>query len=663
MKTTNLFSGIVALAAISLTACSNELPNSGPEVFEKDDVRYVSISITNPPATRADKEFENGEGDENTVKDAFFIFYDEYGRVIGDNNVVNLTLTDPATSNGSAGQIASTVVELQIPRGSNPPAYVMAFLNPVNYSEVSSKNNIEDLRNQIRESYLCSHNLFAMNNSAYYGHNYITGADNVKILGAPVFDKNLYPTRDAAEKADAEGVIDIYVERYAAKVRFELNQAGIKDQTVGTGNNTYTLAFAPQFWTVNADAPNMYASKRFENSNSNDHEVPSLTDVNDMLEGWTTWNDPINHRSYWACSPGYYATDFPAVSDEIIDQVQDGTGAGKVVGNFALKYYSYNQITNQDPEIKVGKEVLVGNTASNYKYVLENTMGKEAFNSPNPKAAAPSLVIVGRYKLKKGNTEIDYTTNNCHGFCLYAEGLHYIDNAPENDPNASTIKKFMMDRNGILAVDQNGTLMTSAVSEELLNCFEVKHPSKDVRHGQKVPHRYVTLQLKDGLKPADLQGLYYQPAGSTNWSPITKTATETFEEIVTGINSLLWAQIGNAQAFKDGDGYFSIPIQHLGITENTSESPYVTTTITNPDNTTTTTTVLDWKKVRVGDFGLVRNHVYSIKVSAIEGLASGIEDPDNPLVPSMETDDYWVKYKINILNWRVVPAQIGIILK
>ena len=46
MKTTKLFSGTVALAALALTACSNEIPsNNGPEVSEKDDVRYLRISI------------------------------------------------------------------------------------------------------------------------------------------------------------------------------------------------------------------------------------------------------------------------------------------------------------------------------------------------------------------------------------------------------------------------------------------------------------------------------------------------------------------------------------------------------------------------------------------------------------------------------------------
>ena len=409
----------------------------------------------------------------------------------------------------------------------------------------------------------------------------------------------------------------------------------------------------PEAWSINADAPEMYASKRFENSNSADHLVPTYAEVQEMLGTWTTWNDAPNHRSYWACSPGYYATKFPAVSDDIIDEAPEGTGAGVAVGDYALRYYSYNQIADQSENNKSdGKgNTVFNNGGTNWKYVLENTMGKDAFKSANPKAAAPSVVIVGHYEVWKDGAQI----KDSPGFCLYADNLYFTDNVPASMGNVSTIKTVLMDRNGILAVDENGTLMTSAnVTSALSNCLEIAHPSKNVRGQQKVPHRFVTLQLKKNLTAADLQGLFYKPAGSDTWQPIEATDTQTLGEVIDGINKLLWAQLGNAQIYNQNKGYFSIPIQHLGITENpvaaNANPPIVDGSV-------------NWKNVRVGDFGLVRNHVYSLEVSAIKGLASGIDGPDNPIVPSMEEDEYWVKYKINILNWRVVPAETGIVLK
>ena len=690
MKTTNLFSGTVLLAALALTACSNELPNSGPEVSDKDEIRYVRISIANPPSTRAEgtedsegsdntetpsaPEFATGSPEENMVKDIYFIFYDKEGNVVGNNSIVDMQ-TDPFVDNTgnptpSVGKIATTIVQLQIPKGSEKPAYVMAFLNPVNYSEVSNKDNINDLRNSIRTNYLCAHNCFAMNNSAYYGNNPITGSTNVKMLGAPVYTDRLHKTYEEAVGSDAS-TIDIYVERYAAKVNFKLDNSKIDDQTIGKDDNIYVLTYVPEYWTVNADAPSMYASKRFENSNAADNLVPTYAQVQATLGTWTKWNDEDNYRSYWACSPGYYASasQFPTVSDDIIDYVKEHpfdsepykentTGAGAVIEDatgenvFALRYYSYNQITNKDKYIKVG--VKVADNASNYKYVLENTMGESAFRyTANPKAAAPSVVIVGYYKLQKGGTTITYDK----GFCLYAEGLYYIDGIPANDEKAMTIKNVLMNNNGILAIDNAGTLLTyenavntpaegvSADNQGLRKCFNVVHPSLDVRGTQKLPHRYVTLQLDPNT---DLTGLYLKNPDTNSWTQITKND-------VTNINKLLWAQLGNARIYTQNKGYFSIPIQHLRITEDPVAS--VEDRPIAPDGS------INWKNVRVGDFGLVRNHVYTLEVSAIQGLASGIDNPDNPLVPAMEEDDYWVKYKINILNWRVVPVQGGIVLK
>lgn len=674
MKKTNLLAGTAAFMALAFSSCSNDLNVDNPQVSENDEIRYLRISIANPPSTRAEgdseedpeesgstdaSKFETGTDAENMVKDIYFIFYDNDGNVVGKNSILEME-NDPFEDalGPSVGKIATTIVQLQIPKGSKRPSYVMAFLNPVKYSEVSNKENIDELRNSTRTAYLCDHGCFAMNNSAYYGNNPITGASNVKMVGAPVLDGRLHNTYEDADKSDAL-TIDIYVERYAAKVNFKLNEnIKIDDQNIGTDANKYVLTYVPEFWTVNADAAEMYASKRFENSESKKDVTPTYAQVQATLGSWTKWNDPDNYRSYWACSPGYYATEFPTVSDDIIDNATEGTGAGEIVGDYKLKYYSYNQISKVKGDVEdkdfnlnqIGRKVT---KKGNYKYVLENTMGKGAFETANPKAAAPSVVIVGHYNLKKGSTPISYDK----GFCLYTDGLYYIDGIPnkDKDPDAQTIKTAMMNRNGIIAVDNEGTLLTynNAVTVEAENvaadqqglrkCFKVVHPSATVRGDQKLPHRYVTLQLDPD---ADLTEnvLYYKNTNTNVWTQITK-------DDVTEINKLLWAQLGNARIYTQNKGYFSIPIRHLRFTEDYNAS------LLNKDGS------INWNNARIGDFGLVRNHVYSLEVSAIEGLASGIDNPDNPLVPAMEEDDYWVKYKINILNWRVVPVQGGIVLK
>ncbi|MDE6269960.1 MAG: Mfa1 fimbrilin C-terminal domain-containing protein, partial [Muribaculaceae bacterium] len=512
-----------------------------------------------------------------------------------------------------------------------------------------------------------------MTNSAYYGNNPITGATNVKMTGAPILADQLFKTREEAQAAKDGQIVNIYVERLAAKVQFVLNEQGIKDFKF-SDENPYALTFVPEIWTINADEPREYSIKRFDNTDANTDVIPTFAEVNDMLGGWTTWNDPALHRSYWGCSPSYYSTDFPQVSDDIIDQVEGNTliggvvgsqhGAGVPVGDFALRYYSYNQITDPNaPDYMRGVRDYKANDMGVLpcKYVMENTMGLSSFNSINPYACSPSVLVIGHYDLKYNGATVTAPA----GFCIYNNIVYYKDLTSEGNAgmpeDAMSIVDAMLNQNQVLVNAAGEAFNSKNIPEELKALFEVVHPSKEIRGTQAVPHRYVTLQIKHAVEGDEeseaawrtlLSNFYFAEAGSQQ--PVQATANTNLgvHEIVNNLNKLLWQQLGIAQAYTNNKCYYSIPIQHLGITENN-----VATSPINADGT------IDWKKARRGDFGLVRNHVYTIKVESIEGLAHGIQDPDNPLVPSTPQDSYFVKYRINILNWRIVPVQGDIVLK
>lgn len=640
MRKLNLISGALGVTALALTACSNEMPVNDNGVAQKDEVRFMRVAIANATGTRADEQFQDGIGKENDVNNMYFRLYDSNGKAISAETAVLGDLTDVNVTgqNGNVGAIKQAVLQISIPRNTNYPAYVVCFINPVSYDEISDDANMEALRNLIRKDY-SDGEYFAMTNSVYFGNDPISGATDVKMSGAPIQASQLYTTKEAAEDGDAS-VVNIYVERYAAKVNFTLEADAISDYVYGG----YNMTFVPEFWTINAASPNMYAIKRYADDNSATTSIPTMESVDKMLQGWDTWNDPANFRSYWACSPSFYASEFPQVSDNIIDKVAEGqTGAGVAVAPYSLCYYSYNQIAGKDNYNGFGKGMTVTPGTSNYKYALENTMGKDAFASLNPKAAAPSVVLVGNYKLTKGTTEIPANT----GFCLYNSNLYYVKDAPAADSDTKTIMQALLDANRVLytAGTTPGTytrLSSANLPETMANLFEVVHPSASVRGQQVVPHRYVTLQLKQGT--TNFTGLYYRPDGAADYIPVEVNAGQTAAQVVDQINFLLWQQLGNASQYTDGKCYFSIPIQHLGYTESEDGAPE-------------TNGVLDWKKVKVGDFGLVRNHVYNIVVDEIKGRADGIQGLDNPLVPSMESTDMWIKYRVNILNWRVVPTQ------
>ncbi len=662
MRKLNLISGALGLATLALTACSNEMPVDKNVVAEQAETRFLRVSIANTPSTRADETFAIGTEDENKVGSIMLKFFDASGNPLNDVTTTKVDGTDTGWKDNtgdpipSVGVFKEAVMQVNIPRGTNFPSYVMCYINPVDYAADMNNKSMYELRSEERADYSDDSDNFAMTNSVYYGSNPLTGASQVKISATPILPEQLVTSLDAINETGEDGKpvyqsVEIYVERYAAKVNFTLNQAegAIKDQTVGA----YTLSFEPEMWSINADAPTMYVVKRFADNDAETTGIPSYAKVQESLGGWTDWNNANLHRSYWACSPGFYAKNFPLVSDNIIDYVAENpltgedagntTGAGVAVGDYALRYYSYNQITDASNNSEgFGKPVSKDGT--NSKYVLENTMGKDAFDCQNPKAAAPSVIVVGSYSIKKGETEV----TNPAGFYTYNSNLYYRETVPEADVEGKTIMDALLASNQILFTDQTGTLLNANASATVKNYFEVVHPSKAVRElqgNQPIPHRYVTLQLKSGLP--SYEGLYYRPMGTDERRAVTAA-------VVDQLNLQLWSQLGVARVYNQNKGYFSIPIQHLGVWENTTYKDGLPP-IENG--------VINWKNVRVGDFGLVRNHVYDIQVAGIDGMASGIDNLNNPLVPSMEENEYFVKYKINILNWRIVPVQNNIILK
>ncbi len=634
MKKTSFLYGALGLMTLGLAACTSDMPeitNNG--VAQNDEVRYLRVAIANPPSSRA-AEFVNGTDAENQVNNMYFQFYDAAGNPInGETTLLDIPDSgeipfDPVTpANGNVGKVREAVVQLSLQRGAAYPSYVVCFINPVDYAELGNATTMASLHSQKRSSYMASSTSgFAMNNSVYYGADKVSGASNVRIFGTPILAENLKNSLAEASSDENTDIVNIYVERYAAKVNFTLATENITPITDVTG---YTLTFVPEAWSINADAPEMFAAKRFDRTATESEDIPTYAQVNTMLGTWTTWNDADNFRCYWACSPSYYATEFPQVSDDIIDKVEgDGTGAGQIVGNYALKYYSYDQIMN-GTGAAAGVKTFNGST----KYTMENTMGAAAFNSLNPKAAAPSVVLVGHYDLTPTGATAALPVTD--GFCLYGGQVFFRGSVPAGAPTGSTtmLRKFVAE-NEILAVDGTGTLLKTNNMTPFTSVLEVAHPGADVRGTQPIPHRYVTLQLKS--VPAT--PLYFKPAGSDTWVAVTA-------DNLTYVNTLLWQQLGNASSYTQNKCYYSIPIQHVGFYENTAGQPV------NDQG------AIEWANVRVGDFGLVRNHVYNINVTGITGRANGIENLENPLVPSMDDTNYWIKYTVNILNWRVVPTQ------
>ena len=169
------------------------------------------------------------------------------------------------------------------------------------------------------------------------------------------------------------------------------------------------------------------------------------------------------------------------------------------------------------------------------------------------------------------------------------------------------------------------------------NDFTVEHPSQAVREEAEatVAGRFVSLQMALDNDGNPATGYVYYDANATGnkYIPITSANVEA-------VNAMLLTA-GYARKYGKGLAYFSIPIQHLGFEATSVDAKGV----------------LDYSKCRAGSFGLVRNHLYTININSITGLATALRDENQPIVPPMDEQTYYISAKLNVLNWRLVPPQ------
>lgn len=695
MKKINFLFGALAALAMggAVTACSDDDLDKGIDngVAEVDQTRYLSVAISTPSiaGSRAADDaptgnFDDGSKNESEVDEIIFVFYDGAGnptatmKTITGDNLAN-GWTDNYTD-ANVTRFWSSVIPVELTQGQTIPSYVMCYVNPIDKTGIDRMTLAEvEADTRVRIKGAGANGKFAMSNSVYYGNNPISGANDVRMMATPIVESQLFKDQgeaDAAVKAadpEAAGVLQIYVERYAAKIGLNMLPTAIKPYAVNVkdGDNwvSKNIIFTPKCWRPNAIDMKTFVTKAFSTGKQLPLDPTKTATFQDMTtafansgmagEGLTGWNDPDNFRSYWACSPSYFANAYPKVSDNITD-VTDNGGAYP----YALKYFTYTEFVNGvestenpaeagitwDPtngfNANPGSYNAGGTTnvaSSGYFYSRETTASIDNIKNSemNSKAVVASAVIVGNYKLEGEAANAD--------FYLYG-----VLNGRPNYYTAADIKAAMIENQLVLFNDEECTDPATTA-----NLFVVEHPKASVRQvtipaeteGEEdevvkgnVPGRLVTLQLSAVPQPA----LYFNNNG---------TIEAIDEDNIDAANRLLWKTVSTAQMFHNGLAFFSIPIRHLGYGKNVNDANAPLTS--SPDGASAN--VYNWGNMRRGDFGVVRNHVYTLNVTEIKGLGTGLRSDDQPIVPPMDPEDYWIAARLNILSWRVVPAQ-GVIL-
>lgn len=113
---------------------------------------------------------------------------------------------------------------------------------------------------------------------------------------------------------------------------------------------------------------------------------------------------------------------------------------------------------------------------------------------------------------------------------------------------------------------------------------------------------------------------------------VTTLYTSAGVEISDGVNKFntaLRTQANSAMIWESGKTYYYTAIPHLG-----------------SDGT-------------IGQYGVVRNHVYQINITEIKGFGTPVYDSDETIIPVTPADDAsYLAAKINVLAWKIVEKEV-----
>lgn len=687
MKTKKILFG--GLAALLMTACTNDMPDmdGNGQVTENETTTYVRVSLTSSMGTRA-AEYENGSADENEVKKILLTFFDAGRNYVGKtevtvtgDNTIKEDAGDPGSSTGlgnTVEKILTVVAPVTLPQNINYPKYVVAYVNPTSVSGDLATDKLEDAMNFIRNRSTVSYDgARTMNNSVYYSGNtgYVRFATEVD------FKTNFFETEDAAMNA-TDAAIEITVERMEAKVRLSndlgaLSSDPIESDVTEGGIPSYTLEFVPEAWFVNGTEKRSfliknYRSQRVNFLSGNQTGTDFGMSLNDLQNAFKTnntkndkrendVNDPTNLRSYWAIDPTYFTTadDKVDLYPDVSYDVKYGENINTDGKTYPLEYRSYTDVLKENKAANSTNYVKFNSDERRtHEYVLENTMSYNTLTGTDAKASMTSVVLLGHYVVKNGSGAVVFdgtTTDKSKAFYVRHEAgdKKYVMISDEE------AKDFMLERGGstlfVQTIDADGNPVAN--SFEPLRAAHVKsgnygvsyddfdlvYPGTDRTSGKKLSEQWRTMRLVGDKADKGLKNtkIYVYEATLDNGNGGYKSVSEIDETGIQDIKEKLYSTYGVLEKFQTGKAYFNVPLKHIW-KANVSSNEF------------------DPKTIVLGDYGVVRNHIYDLTINSIKGLGTGIGEIDQPIVPPTDNEHYFISTRLRILQWRAVKQNVDL---
>ena len=399
------------LACTLFAACSNEENSAINSGQEEGQLSYVAVNIVNanPTGSRVEGgEYENGEGNENTITKARFYLFDASGNpytvttneapgAVAATNYVDITTLEnqgkdePNVESIKKGVLVfkGTTTEL--------PTSIVAVLNPP--ATLTGSKSLSDLQTAIAD--YSSTTSFVMSNSVY-------ASEGTEVVATDIVGKV------AQSQPDAEAnPVDIYVERVLAKVRVTFSNADKENQYKVSEDGEPAVYAKILGWAVTRTADKSNLLK----------DIDPAWD--DMTLGFT-WNDEPFHRSYWATTPTTVTLDKKSET-EIINDQKPATPEGAT--NISVpRYCQENTKADEHTEVVVVAQLVneEGNPNPIYKYFGEEHDSEEdILTLIANKYNNVYYTRTGGTSLPGGGTEYEYES------FITPDNIHFEATTPE----------------------------------------------------------------------------------------------------------------------------------------------------------------------------------------------------------------------------------------
>lgn len=586
-----------------MASCSSDEPGKGQDENDGGDVKYLAVQIVTPTASgsRAVSDFEVGTEKENTVNNIRFYFFDEGGNAIKVKNGINDNTYDVLASDiktketSTAGNIEKVLEAILIINTKEGDKLPAQVIAVINPSQ--DVKNI-DLGSTRSKSWDYANE--ANNNDKFTMSNsvYATQSKNDIIKAVPISKEQI---KGSAEEAKNNPVV-IHVERTVAKVRAYLS----KDFTLSDQNIYGPLKKAGT--TESITIP----TKTVEGDNVQE----TNQEVYVKILGWnvTAYTDKgyISKHIDLNWTPSLLSfdwNDFPNNRSYWADYCNEAKN----------EYINLNNISGTDGfTIDDNGSITTSNGTG---------LGKKLEKQPTDAKTTPSV----------------YTNENAATNGIENTKIIVAAQLCDADGNALPVCEYVGLK--MVGIDNLKKQMLSMLRSTPRNGSTHRHYYKEGNTFHEISESDITFdyvyepESANSPKRYPVKATLTTVAQSRDWYTLVWSSQDsdpTAEQINTGATQSTSGEVvghledlGMAKIYNNGLSYYYATIEH--------------------DKTAT----------NISKWGVVRNHIYEIEVSAFYGLGTPVYDPTKEIIPEKPDDTQgYIAAQIKILSWKVKTQKV-----